>query len=155
MVTRTRTQETGYEALARLAQKARTEGVQLRHDRLTGQYVATSGTTPGKTYAVTPHSCICKGFGRHGRCKHVAALQTALGWIARPGETPAPATLACPSCEGTGVVEHRHSKWVGGGRTGYRSEWTEPVPCDHCDGEGTVPSPVIVIGATIPAKAVA
>lgn len=139
MVATIRRQETGYEALVRLAGKARKEGVQLLHSRQKGVYVATSGTVEGGHYAVTPHSCECKGFARCGRCKHIAALQTALGWIARPEETPVASPSignACEWCEGTGAVKHRRSRWVGGSKTGYRQIWTVDEPCPHCAGTG-------------------
>ncbi|HWV23034.1 MAG TPA: zinc finger domain-containing protein [Thermomicrobiales bacterium] len=131
MVATIRQQETGYEALVRLAGKARKEGVQLLHSERTGAYVATSGTTAGKRYAVTPHSCECQGFRKWGRCKHVAALQTALGWIEKPVETPAhvPAGTVCRHCEGRGF-------WIQARNRGRGQFERVDVPCQHCHGTG-------------------
>lgn len=127
-----RTQETGYERMIRLAQKARTEGVELLHSAKTGQYFATSGTVNGKRYAVTPHSCECKGHARFNYCKHRAALQTALGWVARPEETPAKtfAPAACQECEGRGY-------WIKAQRVGRFHFERVDVPCEYCGGRGT------------------
>ena len=145
MVATVRTQETGYEAMVRLAEKARAEGVKLYHDPVTGSYVASSGTDASKAYVVTPHSCECQGWAQWGRCKHVAALHAAIGWIAKPGEGPArtpqvvdviigetiPAPV-CRHCGGTGSVVRQRSRWIGGGRTGYRNEWSVIETCEHC-----------------------
>jgi hypothetical protein len=39
----------------------------------------------------------------------------------------------CTRCGGTGRIEHQRSRWIGGGKTGYRSEWTVFEACD-CGG---------------------
>lgn len=136
MVTTTRTQETGYEALARLANKARSEGVKLYRDQATGTYVATSGTDAAKAYVVTPHTCECQGFASHGRCKHIGALHAAIGWIAKSVVMPAPvvtiivgetipATPVCTHCDGRGYQ-------IKARRIGRGEFVREDVPCPLC-----------------------
>jgi hypothetical protein len=39
----------------------------------------------------------------------------------------------CRRCGGIGRTEHRRSRWIGGGKTGYRSEWVVIESCD-CGG---------------------
>lgn len=121
------TQETGYERMIRLAAKARKEGVELLHSAKTNQYFATSGTQAGTRYAVTPHSCECKGHARFGYCKHRAALQTALGWIEQPEATPATASAdtVCRHCDGRGfqITAQRVSR--------FHFERVD-VPCSAC-----------------------
>ena len=63
---------------------------------------------PGRCYAVTAYSCTCRGFAGHQRCKHLAALLSALGWLNEAPITPEPAPL---------VVD-------------------VPAPCRHCEGRG-------------------
>lgn len=127
-----RTQETGYERMIRLATKARKEGVELLHSSKTGTYYATSGTQAGVRYEVTPHSCTCKGHARFNYCKHVAALQTALGWIEKPVETPAPipAPTICRECDGRGF--HVKAR-----RVGHRQWERYEQVCPACHGDGT------------------
>jgi hypothetical protein len=67
-------------ALTRLLAKAKAEGVTITRDQ-DGRYFALSVSTPGKRYLVTGFSCECRGFITHGRCKHHAALLSAMGWL--------------------------------------------------------------------------
>lgn len=131
MATATMTRnETMVQTLTRLADKARKEGVRLQHNALTGEYYATSGTQDGIRYHVTAYSCECKGFERFGYCKHVGALATALGLIARPEETPV-TVPACTACEGRGF--HIKARKVGRGQY-----VREDVPCPVCHGAAPV-----------------
>ncbi len=122
------TQQAELETIARLAKKARKEGVQLYRDRRDGRHYASSATTPGKRYYVTLMSCTCIGFQTHQRCKHWAALNVA--FMLQDGHNPEP--TECPQCHDSGVVESGRSRWVGGGLTGYRSTWIAKEPCAAC-----------------------
>ncbi len=97
MITTTeiRITETERTALTRLLAKARAEGVKLTRDQ-DGRHYATSTSTPGRRYLVTGYSCTCRGFIAHQRCKHLAALLAAKGWLeGTPEPDPAMAiTLA-------------------------------------------------------------
>jgi hypothetical protein len=53
----------------------------------------------------------------------------------------------CIDCQGTGTVERQRSRWIGGGQTGYRSEWTVAMPCEACQGAGVMPEPDPPTGA--------
>ena len=79
-VTEVRITETERTALTRLLAKAKAEGVKLLRDQ-DGRHYASSTSTPGRRYLVTGYSCTCRGFLSHGRCKHHAALMSALGWL--------------------------------------------------------------------------
>lgn len=39
----------------------------------------------------------------------------------------------CTRCDGTGRIDHHRSRWIGGGKLGYRSTWTVIETCD-CGG---------------------
>ena len=126
--------ETRSQTIARLAAKARADGVQLKRDAL-GRYWATSASTPGAMYALTGYSCSCPGFVHHGACKHHSALMVALGWIEREPETPAPAAVArpvlapCRHCDGRGFH-------ITACRLGAHVWTREDVPCPGCHGAG-------------------
>jgi mono/diheme cytochrome c family protein len=71
---------------------------------------------------------------QHGRCKHYAALMSALGWI---GTTPepeptAPATgpAVCGHCNVLGETQYTR----GTGRGRYQYDWQT---CSACHGAGT------------------
>ena len=130
--------ETVDQARRRLAEKARTEGVTLSLDD-DGRWYASSVSTPGRRYLVTGYSCTCVGFCNHGRCKHNSALLACRGWLDLdldddPEPTPA-AALPCPTCQDTGEVVVRHSRWIGGSRLGFRDEWSTLATCHECRGE--------------------
>ncbi len=88
----TRSTETREATLTRLLDKARAEGVRLYRDPADGRYYASSASTPGRYYLLTGYSCECADFCQHGRCKHYAALMSALGWI-DTDPSPAPAMV--------------------------------------------------------------
>lgn len=120
--------------LARHAERAaiyRREGGKLHRDNVTGAHYATSISTPGKWHAVTLLSCDCAGFVHHGHCKHNSAMI-----LAHTLQELDPKENECPHCHGDGVIESKRSRWVGGGKTGYRSEWTIRAQCRNCDGTG-------------------
>jgi hypothetical protein len=149
MVTATRSQETREQALHRLADKARQEGVKLYQDPVDGRYYASSVSQPGHKHYVTGYSCDCVGFAKHGRCKHHAALLSALGWIdsrpnapkrlpqpksapvkAEPDPTaPAPLEIRCSDCNGTGEIQYTQ----GTGPRTFRYAWQT---CRSCRGTG-------------------
>ncbi len=102
MITTTeiRITETERTALTRLLAKARAEGVKLTRDQ-DGRHYATSTSTPGRRYLVTGYSCTCRGFIAHQRCKHLAALLAAKGWLdGTPDPDPAPMTITCAHTDG-------------------------------------------------------
>ena len=121
-------------ALIRLADQARTTGVKLYQDRAEGRFYASSRSQPGTFHRLSGFSCSCQGFIRHGRCAHLAALHSALGWL-DPEPTP-PAVLpesgktspSCPTCNGTGS----ECGTVPSGRS-WRYENTV---CTSCHGTG-------------------
>ncbi len=120
----TTTIETRRQALSRLAQIARESGVRLLRDDF-GEMWTTSISEPGWLHKVEPDGCSCRGFAMHRRCRHVAALWSHLGYFD-------PEPKACGECGGVGTVASPRSRWVGGGKLGYRSEWTVPVACPVC-----------------------
>lgn len=132
-VSMVRKSESREDALIRLANKARAEGVKLYQDPKDGRYYASSVSNPGHMHYVTGFSCDCAGFVQHGRCKHYAALMSALGWIATPEPEPtAPATgpAVCGQCSGIGETQYTRS--TGRGRSVY--DWQT---CSDCRGSGT------------------
>ena len=92
--------ETERQALLRLLAKAKAEGVTLMRAK-DGRHFASSVSQPGTLHYVTGLSCDCRGFVSHGRCKHHAALLSALGWLqdAMPA-TIAPLAIACAHVAG-------------------------------------------------------
>ncbi len=121
------------EQLCQDAAKARRDGITLYRDRERGAYYASSASTPGYLHRVTLWSCDCRGFIVHGHCKHHGAL--AVAHLLQDGIDPDAELqrLACPTCAGEGTVEAERSRWVGGGKLGYRHSWTVPSPCPTCD----------------------
>ena len=106
MITQIRHTETVDEARVRLARKARQQGVTITRDK-DGRRYASSVSTPGKRYLVTGFSCECCGFIAHGRCKHHAALLSALGWLQRAPETDPGTPTACVHTTVTYVAGQR------------------------------------------------
>jgi hypothetical protein len=104
MNTVTTAPESREDALICLADQARTTGVKLYQDRADGRFYASSRSQPGTFHRLTGFSCSCQGFIHHGRCSHLAALHSALGWLDIPEPTPPtpPTPAACSSCNGTG-----------------------------------------------------
>ncbi len=45
---------------------------------------------------------------------------------------------SCETCQGRGTVKVTRSRWIGGGKEGYRSERTEDIRCDDCNGAGSL-----------------
>ncbi len=116
------------EGIARLAAKARHDGVKLYRDRRDGRHYASSSTTPGKRYYVTLASCQCRGFVAHQCCKHWAALQIAT--ILQDGAPTPPAPISpCGECAGMGEIQdlevRQHGRWA--------MQWTT---CTACNGSG-------------------
>ncbi len=123
------------QALVRLVARARQDGIRLFRDR-SGRYFASSASRPGQLHYVTGYSCDCRGFVAHGRCKHHAALMTALGWVdGTPDPTPpaeiSPVPSTCGECRGTGTVPATIA-------TGPRSWAYTNETCSACHGVGTV-----------------
>jgi RecJ-like exonuclease len=44
----------------------------------------------------------------------------------------------CETCKGRGTVHVTRSRWIGGGKEGYRSVWSSDIRCDACDGTGSL-----------------
>lgn len=130
--------ESREDALMRLATQAKASGVKLYQDREHGRFYASSRSQPGALHRLTGFSCTCQGFIRHGRCAHLAALHSALGWIeTNPEPTPpAAAMIPCGECEGHGQV----SGTVGTGPTSWRYA---SITCPDCHGAGKCSTPVV------------
>lgn len=120
--------ETREQTLTRLLAKARHDGIKLYRDHTDGRYYATSTGDAGTLHYVTGYTCDCVGFFHHGACKHYAALMSALGWIDRKPDGPAPAPAACPDCAGKGTVIGTFAT----GRRTYRYDWQT---CPTCHGQ--------------------
>ncbi len=121
--------------LWRLADQARTNGVRLLSEGLSGERFATSATDPSTVYRLTAYSCTCMGFCHTGRCQHHALLLAELGWL--PDLEPVPAAVAtCPTCGGCGIDPACAGHPVAG--------MTVHCPCDACDGAGTVTVAVVL-----------
>jgi hypothetical protein len=120
------------QALTRLAGKARTDGIRLFRDRA-GRYFASSASTPGTLHYVTAVSCDCPGFFHHGRCSHLAALHSALGWINDdPDPEPTPPAVSvspCGECGGMGELQDLEIRQFGR----FAMQW---APCTACNGAG-------------------
>jgi hypothetical protein len=118
------------EGIARLAAKARHDGIKLYRDRRDGRHYASSSTTEGKHYYVTLASCQCKGFVAHQRCKHWAALHiaTILQDGAPTPTSPAVSVSPCGECGGLGEIQdlevRQHGRFV--------MQWTS---CPTCGGD--------------------
>ncbi len=123
--------ETLEEAQGRLARKARETGVQLRVDDQ-GRHWGSSTSQPGHWHALTGFSCDCRGFVHSGRCKHHAALLSALDWLADDPE-PSPPVAAV-------AVVHVPGHWSTGGWlvSTLDIEWTDPVTIITIDGDSAV-----------------
>lgn len=112
--------ETRSETLARLAVKARREGVQLYvpfGQEGAGVYIATSTGKSNVAYIVQPgnveQGCTCPGYQSHMYCKHYAAACVAAGLMPEPpDDPPAAAAVASPPapdwCAGCGALEPLH-----------------------------------------------
>jgi|GEM_PF-2424153 len=103
-------------AVIRLAAEAARRGITVF--RAAGpagpEWFCPSSSQPGVLHRVTGLSCDCRGFMRHGRCTHHAALLDHMQWLPTvtgdpDPETPTPAPIAmavpatpCPSCHGEG-----------------------------------------------------
>ena len=124
-ITDVRITETERTALIRLLTKAKAEGVKLLRDQ-DGRHYASSTSTPGRRYLVTGYSCTCRGFVAHQRCKHHAALLSALGWLqGDPKPDPAPMAITLAHVDG------HYSLAVD-------PEWVEPVTTIQIDGDDKV-----------------
>jgi len=103
-ITDVRITETEHTALTRLLAKARAEGVKLLRDH-DGRHFASSVSQPGTLHYVTGLSCDCRGFVSHGRCKHHAALLSALGWLQGDPEPDPGMTITCAHTDGHYTLE--------------------------------------------------
>ncbi len=114
--------ETRDERVVRLARVARERGIKVYQELSTGAWFATSASQPGKAHYLTAVSCTCEGFIFSGACTHNAALLDRLGWL--PAAEPAPATMPCLACRGSGQI------WSEGSWSADR--------CFICSGTGQV-----------------
>jgi len=129
MVTQIR-HETHEEALHRLLQVARDSGVRLLRDDA-GEMWATSVSDPDWLHKVEPNSCSCRGFARAGRCRHVAALRSHLGYFDPEPEPETPVTIVspCGECGGHGEIQDLEVRQHGR----FAMLW---ITCPVCDGSG-------------------
>lgn len=116
--------ETERQALSRLLDKAKSEGVRLYRDH-DGRHYASSASQPGTLHYVTGYSCDCRGFVSHGRCKHYAALLSALGWLQDDPE-PSPVT--------TISITHVNGYYSLPGLQDRGGEYIEPISTIMVDG---------------------
>jgi hypothetical protein len=111
--------ETEREAIARLLDKAKTEGVTIVRDHTDGRFYASSVSRPGAMHYVTAYSCTCIGFSRHQRCKHLVALWSHLGYFGpepdlEPTSPAAVAVVHVPGHWSTGgwLISTRDISWT-------------------------------------------
>jgi hypothetical protein len=116
------------------ADRAFTEGIEVRHVADSGAWVATSGRDSATAYTVDvtgaiAHGCGClAGLNDDPVCKHRAAFYLLIGALA-----PTPATRQCPECCGGGVVYIPDCE---------RAGWPHPA-CPACQGSGELPASII------------
>jgi hypothetical protein len=128
-------------ALMRLADKARATSIRLYQDRVDGRFYASSRSHPGALHRLTGFSCTCQGFIRRGRCAHLAALHSALGWLDGPDDGGA-ALPNCSTCMDAGHVDAPRARWIGSSKLGFRDDpEPEPPVCSACQGAGVVQQP--------------
>jgi len=135
------------------AQRAITEGIEVRQVNTSGMWVATSGTQSNVAYLLeitqgVVLSCSCPA-GQFGDpcCKHAARFYLDAGVleIEEPEPDPSgPAAVACWRCYGAGIV------WV---RDCERNNFPHPV-CDVCGGTGTAPLAAQALALVAAAEAV-
>ena len=53
----------------------------------------------------------------------------------------------CRKCNGEGTITRHRSRWIGGGRNGYRSEWTVSETCQACGGAAMIEIEGVAIDA--------
>jgi hypothetical protein len=90
--------ETVDQAVHRLAAEAKRKGVQIFVYPPTGEYYATSTSSPDQLHRVTLMSCDCSGFLRHRRCTHHCALLAELDEL--------PKLPGCTACDGAGSLAY-------------------------------------------------
>ncbi len=122
--TRIEITETQRQALTRLLDKARAEGVTLSRDQ-DGRHYASSVSQPGTRHYVTGYSCDCRGFAAHGHCKHYAALLASKGWLDVAPSVIAPLAITCTHVDG-------HYSLAAD------PEWVVPVTTIQLDGDDKV-----------------
>ena len=120
------TTESRTDALRRLLVIAKESGVRLGVDHA-GDYWATSISEPGRLYPLTPESCGCRGFSTHRRCRHLAALLAAKGWLDGTPEPTPPAPMAITCVHTAGHYS-----------LATNPEWQEPRTTIQLDGADTV-----------------
>ena len=129
------------------AERAISEGIQVRQLQGSGQWIATSSSDATTAYEVdvtgnVAHGCGClAGLNGDSVCKHRAAFYLLIGALDLTPEPDPPAlgaSVACHQCNGCGM------QWY---RAGYA------LPCAACGGTGS--APVLVIPDTLIPAAVA
>ncbi|MCC6421706.1 MAG: hypothetical protein IT429_26095 [Gemmataceae bacterium] len=138
--TRTRTHIDSMARWLKAAERAVTEGIQIRQLQGSGQWVATSGHDATVAYEVqvagnVAFGCDClAGLNGDPVCKHRAAYYLLVGALSLDPEPepPAPAVAQdCPACHGCGVVYDPALEQAG---------WLYPA-CPACHGRGTATPP--------------
>jgi len=132
MATQIRHTETVDGARARLARKARQQGVSLRIDAQ-GNWFANSVSTPGREYFVTALSCQCTGFVSRQRCIHNSAVLVALGLLEVEDDDPEPTPPATPGMAVTVIHNRGVYSLPGLGHAG--GVWQEPTTTIFVDRE--------------------
>lgn len=102
--------------------RADEKNVRLYRVEVSGAYIATSGTTTTVAYQTDGISCECAAAVQGDPvCIHRARFWQAMGMLALEVE-PAPATMSCTFCRGTGEF------WADG-------QWSADT-CGACNGRG-------------------
>lgn len=114
------------------AERAVSEGIQVRQLQGTGQWIANSGSDSAVAYELevtgnVAHGCDClAGLNGDPCCKHRASFYLLIGALdlTPEPEPPAPALADCWACSGCGEC------WYRGGYS---------LPCEVCKGSGAAP----------------
>ena len=138
--TRTRSEDPG--RWMKAAERAISEGIQVRQIQGSGQWIASSGSDRTVAYEINvtgnvAHGCDClAGLNGDPCCKHRAAFYLLIGALDLTPEPDPPALgvgRECGAYTGTGLVYCRDLE---------RAGWVYP-PCAACAGSGVVDAPRI------------
>jgi len=119
------------------AQRAITEGIEVRQVNASGMWVANSGTAAGVAYMLEitgeiVHTCTCPA-GTFGDpcCKHAARFYLDAGILEVDEPKPGPASrTSCFRCNGIGTIEEFGRGW----------NVIDVRSCPVCTGTGELPA---------------
>jgi hypothetical protein len=119
--------ETRDEALQRLAAEAKKTGFQIYLYPRTGEYYATSTSSPDELHRVTLMSCDCPGSLRHQQCTHHAALLAEFDELPPLPPTPIKPTRAPYNLTDAELVMLRGQALRLAAQTGNPIDWYWPA----------------------------